>query len=74
MQENSKDPTIKLFGQKIPFPGEAEAHLIAGDETPSLSPTAMDVEEEEEREVGDTETESEEEKDIGDKVQLVIIL
>ncbi|XP_027334746.1 cyclic dof factor 3-like [Abrus precatorius] len=65
MQE-TKDPAIKLFGQKIPFPGEAEVPAIAGGQT--VSPAAMDVDkeiEEEEEDVG--ESESEEEKDQGDK-------
>lgn len=71
MQE-TKDPAIKLFGQKIPFPWESEAPAIAGDENDS--PAAM---EEEEREIDESEPEEEEEeevKDLGDKVQLVIWL
>ncbi|KAK7304632.1 hypothetical protein VNO77_42516 [Canavalia gladiata] len=64
MQE-TKDPAIKLFGQKIPFPWEAEAPAIAGGET--ASPTAMDVDLEEEGEEDVCESEAEEEKDQGHK-------
>ncbi|RDY08991.1 Cyclic dof factor 3, partial [Mucuna pruriens] len=56
MQEN-KDPAIKLFGQKIPFPGEADAPAIATGET--ASPPTMDVDQEEDF----AESEAEEEKD-----------
>ncbi|RZC16907.1 cyclic dof factor 3-like [Glycine soja] len=45
MQEN-KDPAIKLFGQKIAFPGEADSQAIAGGETDW--PPAMDVDKDEE--------------------------
>ena len=78
MQEN-KDPAIRLFGQKIPFPGEAAAPsaIAAGDALPAV----MDVDREEEKEsqqqqdtdfVG--ELKDEEENEQGDKVQLINIL
>ncbi|TKY73372.1 Cyclic dof factor 3 [Spatholobus suberectus] len=53
----TKDPAIKLFGQKISFPGEADASAIATGET--VSPPAMDVDKEEDF----IESEAEEEKD-----------
>ncbi|CAJ2639363.1 unnamed protein product [Trifolium pratense] len=59
MIEN-KDPAIKLFGKKILFPGEVEALAIADDENVS-PPAAMDVEEVEEGDFGESDNEEEEE-------------
>ncbi|XP_061367432.1 cyclic dof factor 3-like [Gastrolobium bilobum] len=61
----TKDPAIKLFGQKIPFPGEPEAPVIAGDD--KALPAAMDVDKEEEEDRDVDESEHEDEKDHGDK-------
>lgn len=44
MQE-TRDPAIRLFGQKIPLPGDSDP--------PSLSPPAIDVDKTEEEEGGD---------------------
>ncbi|CAJ1975295.1 unnamed protein product [Sphenostylis stenocarpa] len=56
----SKDPAIRLFGQKIPFPGEPDAPPIVASET--VSPPPMDVDEDLE-DVAESETEDDENKD-----------
>lgn len=71
MQE-SRDPAIKLFGQKIPLQGEDDDPTISGDD--SASPVAIDVDreggvEEEEGEGG--QRRPEEEQDEAYEVQLV---
>ena len=70
MQE-SKDPAIKLFGQKIPLPGDGEPPTTAGDHVDS--PVEVDMEEEEEEEgesdnFEDEERNPDEEKDEAEKV------
>lgn len=60
MQE-TKDPAIKLFGQKIPFPGDADAPLIAAVESPS--PPLMDVHGEDD--FAESETEEDKDQDPG---------
>ena len=72
LESSTRDPAIKLFGQKIPLPGEAEVH--PGDD--AHSPAVMDIEEEEEEEEEEDREplETEGEKDQGEKVRLLLLL
>ena len=54
MQEN-RDPAIKLFGQKIPLPGEGEVPTVAGEDLASPVEIDMEREEDEERDGNDAE-------------------
>lgn len=68
MQE-TRDPAIKLFGQKIPLPGEGELLAFAvADPDHSESPSSMEVDTQEGGDGDDGEQQnSEEEKDEDDK-------
>ncbi|KAI4343887.1 hypothetical protein L6164_011184 [Bauhinia variegata] len=59
MQE-SKDPAIKLFGQKIPLPGDGEPPTIAGHD-PSSPPVIDTLKEEEKEQGGDDDDGAQEE-------------
>jgi len=72
----SRDPAIKLFGQKIPLPGEGELSTAADDDE-SGSPESMEVDgreggEEESDGGGAGERRNSEEKDEEDKVRSLL--
>lgn len=72
MQESSRDPAIKLFGQKIPLPDEGDLPTAAADneEEDSAPLVSMEVDRPEGESDGDDgeQRNSEEEKDPEDKV------
>ncbi|KAI9117373.1 hypothetical protein K1719_011539 [Acacia pycnantha] len=65
MQE-SRDPAIKLFGQKIPLPGEVELHAgafsVSDDAEDYESPDSMEVDRQEGGDCDDGETHNSEEE------------
>ena len=68
MQEN-KDPTIKLFGKKIPLTAEADEVLLVSDFEKEKCGRVEVVVEEEEEEEDDDDEELEEDDDKLEKVQ-----
>ena len=68
MQEN-KDPTIRLFGKKIPLTAEADEVLLVSDLEKEKCGRVEVVVEEEEEEEDDDDEELEEDDDKLEKVQ-----